>query len=276
MPTTAPRAIVLALAALSLATLALLGAPPAGAQVFGPPMTLFGSITDSEGPVAEGLPVEAYVGNTLCGRGVTEPTGDGDGRVIVYAVHVVAREQTAGCGSLDAVVRVKIGDRFATQTATWEAGPKQLDITFGSATPAPIPTFTPTPTRTPSPTPNASQLTPTPQGTANGTAPAGSPTPDTGGMTTPRPAGTIPAGSPGAGSPFPTTPGGVVTSPSGGGGGSQGGGGFPVWAAVVLVLGGIALVGGGVGFAMAKSRTSGADEEADEPPLPTDETDELR
>jgi hypothetical protein len=271
---TAPRAIVLAVVSVPLAALTLLSVSIAGAQVFGPPMTLFGSITDSEGPVDVGLPVEAYVGDTLCGRGVTEATGDGDGRVTVYAVHVVAREQTAGCGSLDAVVRVKIGDRFATQTATWEAGPKQLDITFGSATPAPIPTFTPTPTRTAEPTANPSQVTPTPQGTPNGTTPGASPT--NGAATTPRPTGTIPAGSPGAGSPFPTTPGGVTTNPPGGGGGSSNGGGFPIWAAVVLVLGGIALVGGGVGFAMAKSRSGAADDGGEEPPLTADEADELR
>lgn len=274
MPTTAPRAFVLVLASVALASVAIMGVPRATAQVFGPPMTLFGSITDSEGPVAVGLPVEAYVGDTLCGRGVTEATGEGDARVTVYAVHVVAREQTAGCGSLDAVVRVKIGERFASQTATWEAGPKQLDITFGSATPAPIPTFTPTPTRTAPPAGSPTQMTPTPQGTPNGTAPGGSPT--DGGMTTPQPTGTIPAGSPGAGSPFPTTAGGVITSPPGGGGGASGGGGFPVWAAIVLVLGGIALVGGGVGFAMARSRANAADESPEEPPLAVDEADDLR
>lgn len=117
----------------------------ASAQVFGPPMTVFGSVTDSGENVPADLPIEAYVGNTVCGRGQTQYTGDGNGRVTVYFADVVSREQTPGCGADGVDVRIKVGNRFAPQTLRWRPGPAQMDITFGDATPAAIPTFTPTP-----------------------------------------------------------------------------------------------------------------------------------
>ena len=44
------------------------------------------------------LTVEAYIGDKVCGSGTTEFVGDGDSRVTVYAIDVVSKEQTAGCG----------------------------------------------------------------------------------------------------------------------------------------------------------------------------------
>jgi hypothetical protein len=73
---------------------------------------------------------------------------------------------------------------------------------------------------------------------------------------------TIPAGSPGAGSPIPTLAGGITNAAaggSGGTGGSGGGGGFPLWGIAILVLGGIAVVGGGVGYAMSRSNNDELD-----------------
>lgn len=214
---------------------------------FEPPSTVFGSVADSAGEVPAGLAVEAYIGETLCGtKGRTEFTGDGPARVTVYVVDVVSASQIAGCGVVGSEVRVKIGDRFATQTARWNPGPVQLDVTFGSATPAVIPTFTPAPTRTPAP-----EATPQPGQTG-----------------TPAAVDTIPAGSPGAGSPVSSPRGGITsatpgaqTANSGGGGG-----GFPIWGVVVLVLGGIAAVGGGVGYAMSRGSRPEADSEPG-PPL---------
>ena len=122
-----------------------------------------------------------------------------------------------------------------------------MDITFGNVAPAAIPTFTPAPR----PTASANS---TSQSTQNGTPVASS---------TKQPAGTIPAGSPGAGSPFPTSQGGVTSSTSAnGGGGGSGGGGFPLWGVAVLVVGGIAVLGGSVGYAMSRSHK---DDEADDP-----------
>ncbi len=241
MPGFSPRNLRWALAAVSL--IGALGGAQAFAQ-FGPPSTIFGSVTDSAGEVPAGLPVEAYVGDKLCSnQGRTEFTGDGASKVTVYFARVVSKEQAPGCGAEGVEVRLKIGDRFAPQTAKWHAPFVQVDVTFGSATPAPIPTFTPT--------------TPGPAGTP---APGG----------TPAPAGTIPRGSPGAGSPVPTLRGGVTNAtPRAGGGSSSGGDGFPLWAVVLIVLAGIAVTGGAIGYGMSRNR--GREDDEDEfgrPPQP--------
>jgi hypothetical protein len=237
---------------------------------FGPPMTLFGSVTDAAGPVAADLPVQVYVGDKVCGTGKTQLTGDGDARVTVYFADVVSREQTAGCGVADTEVRVKIGDRFATQTGRWKPGPVEVDVVFGNATPKPIPTFTPTPRPTSAATGQAQgQATPTPQnpvGTAT-TATGGS-TPDDG--TASATALTSATGTVGTQSATATATlkGGVVTSGSGttNGTGGGGGGGFPVWAGIAIGLGAVALIGGGAGIYMARMRhTPAADHDPDLP-----------
>lgn len=215
------------------------------AAQFDPPSTIFGSVADSAGDVPDGLPVEAYIGDTLCGtKGSTEFTGDGAARVTVYVVDVVSESQIAGCGAPGRDVRIKIGDRFASQTAKWNPGPVQLDLTFGSASPAVIPTFTPAPTRTPEPA-----STPQPGETGTPATAVGT-------------VETIPAGSPGAGSPVSSPSGGISSATPGAQSASTGsGGGFPVWGVVVLILGGIAAVGGGVGYAMSRSRADSMDDD---------------
>jgi hypothetical protein len=233
-------------AALAAALLLALGSAAALAQIPAPPSTIFGSVSDEAGPVAEHLPVQGYVGDKLCGtRGETQFTGEGSARVTVYYIDVLSTEQTPGCGKQDAVVRIKIGDRFAPQTARWQAGPVHVDITFGNVSPAAIPTFTPAPKPTADPNQPANNGTPLPQGNA-----------------TIQPVGTIPPGTPGAGSPYPTRKGGVTSSAPSGSSGDGGGGGFPLWGVAILVLGGIAAVGGGVGFAM--SRSSDDDDDLDD------------
>jgi hypothetical protein len=205
----------------------------AAAQI-APPSTIYGSVTDADGPIDAGVPIEAYVGTLLCGTGKTEFTGDGAARVTVYFVNVSSREDKPGCGSADAEVRIKLGDRFVAKTARWQAGPVEFNITFGNVTPAPIPTFTPTPRQTATPAPGATTQ-PATQATASGT--------------------TI-AGSPGAGSPVPTLRGGVTsatpetTELAMTAGNSDG---FPLWAAIALVLGGIAAIGGGIGYVMSRN-----------------------
>ncbi|MEP6870304.1 MAG: hypothetical protein ABI939_00485 [Anaerolineaceae bacterium] len=238
---------------LTALTIPILGATLASAQ-FQPPSTVFGSVTDAAGPIAAGLPVEAYIGTTLCGtKGKTELTGEGASRVTVYFVDVFAESQTPGCGKDGAEVRIKLGDRFAAQTTRWKAGPVQLDVTFGNATPAVIPTFTPapaTPTTPPRNSPAAGSPTQTPAAEAA--------------------VGTIPAGSPGAGSPVPTLKGGVTSSTPAAqrSSAADDGGGFPIWGVVLLVLLGVGAIGGGVGYAMSRSRTADDIEPDDQlPPL---------
>ena len=238
--------------AASAALAAAIGGSAAVAQIPSPPSTIFGSISDSGGQVPEHLPIQAYVGDKLCNDNTpseTKFTGEGSARVTVYVVNVLSAEQTPGCGKANGDVRIKVGDRFATTPAKWQAGAVRLDITFGNATPAPIPTFTPVPT--PTRDPNATPLT-----NAQGT-PISEGSPGAAGV------GTIPAGSPGAGSPIPTLKGGVTNSTPGAvaaSAGGGGGGGFPLWGVAVLVLGGIALVGGGVGYAMSRSREGDIDD----------------
>lgn len=233
-------------------------APLAKAQVFGPPSTFYGSVTDAAGPVDAGLTVEAWVGNTLCGsKGKTEFVGEGSARVTVYSVDAVSKEQTPGCGAEGVDVRIKIGDRFAPNTGKWKAGPVQVDVTFGNATPAAIPTFTPTPGRTAAAGSTAQPAAGTPVPGAAGSSGSQGDASGTGSV------GTVPAGSPGAGSPVATLGGGLATS-------SQqqsnaeaktnagdDGGGFPIWAGVAIALVVIAAVGGGVGYGMSRSRHNG-------------------
>ena len=228
---------LLVVAALSIPAAATL----ASAQ-FAPPSLVFGSVADSAGPVAEGLPVEAYIGGTLCSsKGKTEFVGEGAARVTAYLVTVLSEPDRAGCGKDGIEVRIKIGERFAPQTAKWSSvGYVQLDVTFGNAAPAAIPTFTPTvapPTPVSTPAPGAS--------------------PVAGGAVE-----TIPAGSPGAGSPAPTLKGGVTSStPAAQRASTTDDGGFPVWGIVLLGLLGVGAVGGGIGYAMSRTRAS---EDADD------------
>ena len=229
----------------AIAAVSTFAVQAASAQ-FSPPSTVFGSVSDSAGAVPENLPVEAYIGEKLCGtKGKTQFTGDGAARVTVYFVDVFHESQTPGCGKEGADVRIKIGDRFASQTAKWKAGPVQLDLTFGGAAPAAIPTFTPAP-----PTPT---LTPRP-GSTNA---ADTPVPAGGGQAV----GTIPAGSPGAGSPVPTLKGGVTSSTPSAQQANASNGGFPIWGIVLLVLAGVGALGGGVGYAMSRNRAEGADDD---------------
>ncbi len=247
-----------------LASGGLLSIGAAHAQ-FVPPMTLIGSVRDSAGIVPEGLSVDAFVGNTLCGSSKTFFVGEGDGRATIYRVNVASREDKQGCGSNGADVRVRIGERFATGSVKWEIGYTPFDVAFGTATPAPIPTSTPV-SRAASPGAAGTSVvnTPTPSLTAAGgdtTPPVGTPAVAPGTQT---PASTSTSLS----SATPTLRGGVTTGNTTGGSGGSGDDGFPVWAAVVAALGGIALVGGGVGFMMARSRKDEEDAEALTPPAP--------
>ncbi len=211
------------------------------AAQFSPPSTVLGSISDSSGPVPEGVKVEAYIGSVQCGLGgKTYYAGEGSDRVTVYVVDVVSESQTPGCGADNKEVRIKIGDRFVAQPVKWSAGLVRMDVTFGNATPVAIPTSTPAPTRTPEP-----GVTSQPNQTAGQVA-------------------TIPPGSPGAGSPVATAPQGGMTSATPGqqaAAANGDDGGVPVWAIALLVLGGIGAVGGGVGYFMARNnRDSGGND----------------
>jgi hypothetical protein len=203
----------------ALGALGAMAARPAQ-NIPSPPSTFFGSINDAAGPVKAGLTVEGLIDGKVCSKGgKTERTGNGNAQITVYAVDVDSDSQTPGCGKQGSVVTIKIGDRTAEQTGKWDAGPVQLNITFGDVTPLPIPTFTPTSTGTPKPT------------VAIGTQ-------------TPRPSA--------ASSAVPTLKGGVAGSPAAAS--STGGGdGFPIWAIVLIVVVALAVIGGGAGVVIARN-----------------------
>ncbi len=223
-------------------------------------------IADEAGPVPAGLTVEALIGNNVCGTSETAYTGEGDARVTVYVVDVVSETQIEGCGRDGVAVRIRVGDRLSEQPVVWDQGLVLFDITFGDVEPAPIPTFTPTtqPEATNTPRPSATQ--PPTEATPGTGTPAGS-TPGQGGDNQTATATGSATGSaePGTRTVTATPTGGLSSATPGApdSGDDGDGGGVPVWAIVLLALGGIAAVGGGVGYMMSRSNAAGsADEEA--------------
>ncbi|HKS91414.1 MAG TPA: hypothetical protein VJQ83_05750 [Tepidiformaceae bacterium] len=190
-----------------------------------PPSTFFGSINDAAGPVQAGLPVEGLINGKVCSSkgGKTEHTGSGKAQITVYAVDIESDSQTPGCGKQGSVVTIKIGDRTAQQTGKWDAGPVKLDITFGDVTPLPIPTFTPTSTGTPAPTVSIGTQTPRPTTLSS------------------------------------AVPGGVTGSPSAAASAHDSGGGFPIWAIVLIVVAALAVAGGGAGLFIARNHRADGD-----------------
>ncbi|MGK2966474.1 MAG: hypothetical protein ACSLFM_12845 [Tepidiformaceae bacterium] len=203
---------------------------PAAGQGLAPPQSLYGSINNPAGETPEGTKVEAYIGELECsdGRGTTGFTGVGEDRVAVYVVNVLASADRPGCGDAGATVRIKIGDEFAIQTGTWEAGATRVNVSFGDVTPVPLPTNTPAP---PTNTPDASTATPGPTEEPTTTTGPGTPT------STPR--GALSGATPG---------------PTGGSDSDDDdGGGFPLWGVVVIALAVIAAAGGTVGYVVSRN-----------------------
>lgn len=244
-----PRRRITALAIAAMLSLSIATAfaaspvPSPNAQIPGPPSTIYGSINDAAGPVASGQKVQGLINGKVCSdKGKTEYTGDGKAKITVYYLEVVSASQTPGCGTTGAEVTIKIGDRTAPQKAKWDAGPVHVDIMFGDVTPLPIPTFTPT----------------------------NVPTPVSIGTRTP--VATIPKGSPGAGSPVSSLGGvvGTTATANASKASDPGGGGFPLWGIVLIVVGGLALLSGGAGYVMARNRGGDAADGDDGPPPPAD------
>lgn len=224
-------AAVVGAMAIALAVVASAAAARPSQNIPGPPATVFGSINDAGGPVAAGVSVEGLIDGKVCSKdGKTVRTGEGKAQITAYAIDVASDSQTPGCGKAGSVVTIKIGDRTASQTAKWDAGPVRLDVTFGDVTPVPIPTFTPTTTGTPKPTVAIGTQTPHPSV---------------------------------ASSAVPTLKGGVTGSPVATAASDSGGGGFPIWAIVLIVVVALAVIGGGVGFVMARNRGAGTDGDGD-------------
>ena len=154
-----PGVVAVALAGAALSPLAF-RAGGASAQIPSPPHTVYGSIASAE-DIPDDTAVEAYIGDVECtdGGGTTGHTGIGDSRVAIFVVHVISSAQRDGCGEAGDTIRIKIGDEFAEQTATWQGGsPENVNLAFGQEPTVALPTNTPVP---PSNTPSAEDATAT-------------------------------------------------------------------------------------------------------------------
>ena len=124
MNTLKPWILAAAAAAFALSFVAVALAQPT------PPSVFRGTVTGPDGPVAIGLSVAAYVGETDCtNRSV--PTWSGSG-VTNYFVEVLNGRTKPGC---DGEIRFEIGGRAATQTAQHGGGaPVRLNLTLAPET----------------------------------------------------------------------------------------------------------------------------------------------
>ncbi len=94
------------------------------------PAIFLGTVTAEDGAVASDLEVAAYVdgGDEDCSGARVTYVKDG---VTQYFVQVAHSSERAGCGTDGAVVRFRIGDRWATQTGTWSnSGLQTLNLTL--------------------------------------------------------------------------------------------------------------------------------------------------
>lgn len=225
----------------------LIGAARAAAQIPQPPTTFYGSVTDAAGRVPAGVPIVAIVNNNICGETTTVHVGEGSSLVTMYVIDVISDRQTPGCGTPGDAVRLRVGDRLAEEAVQWAGTGElvQFDIVFGDATPDVIPTAT----RTPIPSATESVSTGSPETEAT----PGTGTPDS------------------SQSPSRTQPGGVsTTTPAAANAGDSGDGdgGLPLWALLALAVGGIAAVGGGIGFAISRGNSAAGPESLDPPSSP--------
>ena len=82
-----------------------------------------GTVTDPDEEIAEGLAVEAYVGDTRCNAG--EPVAtyralEDGGEVTRYYASVAHADQLAGCGATGGDVSFRVGDRAVVETGAWD------------------------------------------------------------------------------------------------------------------------------------------------------------
>jgi hypothetical protein len=134
------------------------------------PSTVYGSVAVDGKPVPDGTEIRGFVDGLDCTQ--LGPTYRGtitDGGVSVFLINVVHETQKPGCGKPGKIVTFTIGARTAVQSALWQQGPQQLNLSAGQGEPPALPT--PTPTRPLAPTEAAAtateqaKFTPKPAGT---------------------------------------------------------------------------------------------------------------
>ena len=121
-----PWILSAAVAALALSFVTVALAQPT------PPSAFRGTVTSPDGAVAEGLSVEAYVGDTLC-TNHTVPTFSSSPGVTEYFINVHNGSTRDGCAG---DIRFEVGGQAATQTAQHGgSGPVTLNLTLAPAGP---------------------------------------------------------------------------------------------------------------------------------------------
>lgn len=105
----------------------------------GIPATYFGSATVDGQPAPEGLEVHGFIAGVDC----TQASAAGntvirDGSASVYRIAVVHESQREGCAREGSTVTFVLGSRAAVQTARWQPGPTQLDLSTRAATVIPF------------------------------------------------------------------------------------------------------------------------------------------
>ncbi len=262
--------LIAAFAVTAVLTMASLAASSSAAQAQGLPPSIpaffYGAVVVDGQPPAAGTQVTARIGEKDCtqvGNNGTFP----EGNLSAYSITVAHTSQIEGCGTEGATITFFIGGQQATQTANWQAGPRELGLSVGSQAPPPLPTATPggpsaatptdptaaaatattramfTPLPAPSALPTDDQIFPT-STPGTGTAAAGTATPGS-------------SGTPGSASTTTGTPGTGGTASSDDSSDDDGGNGPLI---VIAAVAGVLLVAGTVGGVMAARRRSGPGE----------------
>ncbi|MBI5947957.1 MAG: hypothetical protein HY875_07455 [Chloroflexi bacterium] len=189
------------------------------------PAMFYGTAAIDGRSVAEGTAVRALVDGKDCSQMPAKGTVLDQG-VSVYAVSVMHESQEAGCGRAGKTVTFTVGGRVAVQQAEWKDGVHQLDLNVGTGTTLPLPQATAV-------APESAAATRTAAAKFQA-APAGS---------------ALPTDDPGI-----RPPGGEI---AGEGEDAAGESGSRILGMVIVVLGGIAAVGAGVGAWLAHKRSPG-------------------
>jgi hypothetical protein len=197
------------------------------------PATYFGSVTIAGEPAAAGIEVRGFVGGVDCSQSAPgEHVVVRDGAIAVYVLHVVHESQRPGCAKDGAAVTFIVDGKPAIQTAPFKVGPNRLDLSLGSAPPIPLPSATGT---------TAAVIQ---------TATSGTPIPGTTSPTLSRPTGTPPTHDVRFDGTLPGNPTPPAVDIDDGGDSSLG-------VVLVVVLGVLALGGGGAGIFLARRSRNG-------------------
>jgi hypothetical protein len=108
-----------------------------------PPATFYGTVAVDGEPPPDGTDIRGFVGGVDCTQLEGEATGTifADG-VSQYSVTIVHESQRAGCGAEGREVTFTIGGQPANQSATWQSGTQQLNLSTGEGEPPPLPAAT--------------------------------------------------------------------------------------------------------------------------------------